>query len=118
MSELTPLGQIERRLFFAPTNSAHLLFAYYESSLVVEFIVTVSDWTRLKKILGDLRDGKETTKPSPRTRLCCLNWKSNLPPSRAIALINLHGRRHHEAAGDSFGKRFVPRGGGTSEHLL
>ncbi len=56
--ELTPLGKLSGA-FLAPTNSEHLLFAYYESSLVVEFIVDRFGLDALKKILGDLHDGVE-----------------------------------------------------------
>lgn len=59
--ELTPLGKLSGA-FLAPTNSAHLLFAYYESSLVVEFIVDHFGLDALKKILGDLRGGDEINK--------------------------------------------------------
>jgi len=56
--ELTPLGKLSGA-FLAPTNSEHLLFAYYESSLVVEFIVDRFGLDALKQILGDLHDGVE-----------------------------------------------------------
>lgn len=55
---LTPLSQLSGA-FLAPTNSAHLLFAYYESSLVVQYIVDQFGIDSLKKILGDLHDGVE-----------------------------------------------------------
>jgi tetratricopeptide (TPR) repeat protein len=56
--ELTPLGKLSSA-FLAPKDSQHLLFAYYESSLVIEFIVQKFGLESLKKILADLRDGKE-----------------------------------------------------------
>jgi tetratricopeptide (TPR) repeat protein len=56
--ELTPLGKLSGA-FLAPTNSEHLLFAYYESSLVVQFIVDQFSLDALKKILLDLHDGVE-----------------------------------------------------------
>jgi tetratricopeptide (TPR) repeat protein len=56
--ELTPLGKLSGA-FLAPKTSEHLLFAYYESSLVVEFIVDQFGLDALKKILGDLHDGVE-----------------------------------------------------------
>ena len=59
--ELTPLGKLSGA-FLAPTNSEHLQFAYYESSLVVEFIVQQFGLDALKKILGDLHDGAEINK--------------------------------------------------------
>jgi tetratricopeptide (TPR) repeat protein len=59
--ELTPLGKLSGS-FLAPTNSEHLLFAYYESSLVVEFIAEKFGLDALKKILGDLHEGVEINK--------------------------------------------------------
>lgn len=56
--ELTPLGQLSSA-FLSPKNSEHLLFAYYESSLVIEFIVKNFSFEALKKILTDLGDGQE-----------------------------------------------------------
>jgi tetratricopeptide (TPR) repeat protein len=56
--ELTPLGKLSSA-FLAPSNSVHLQFAYYESSLVVEFIVQKFGFDALQKILSDLRDGLE-----------------------------------------------------------
>src|SRR5262249_16430032 len=58
--KLTPLGQLSGA-FLGGTNSGSgdLLFAYYESSLVVEFIVQQFGMEALKKILGDLHDGAE-----------------------------------------------------------
>jgi tetratricopeptide (TPR) repeat protein len=56
--ELTPLGKLSGA-FLSPSNSAHLLFAYYESSLVVQYIVDQYGLDSLKKILGDLHDGVE-----------------------------------------------------------
>jgi tetratricopeptide (TPR) repeat protein len=56
--ELTPLGKLSGA-FLTPKTTGHLLFAYYESSLVVEFIVNQFGLDALKKILGDLRDGVE-----------------------------------------------------------
>ncbi len=54
--ELTPLGKLSSA-FLDPSNSVHLHFAYYESSLVVEFIVQKFGFGTLQNILGDLRDG-------------------------------------------------------------
>ena len=56
--EVTPIGKLSGA-FLAPSNSVHLLFAYYESSLVVEFIVQQFGFDALKKILADLHDGAE-----------------------------------------------------------
>jgi tetratricopeptide (TPR) repeat protein len=59
--ELTPLGKLSSA-FLTPKNSEHLQFAYYESSLVIEFVVQRFGFETLKKILGDLRDGDEINK--------------------------------------------------------
>jgi tetratricopeptide (TPR) repeat protein len=59
--ELTPLGELSGA-FLKAKNSAALQFAYYESSLVVEFLVTRFGLETLKGILLDLRDGQEINK--------------------------------------------------------
>jgi tetratricopeptide (TPR) repeat protein len=56
--ELTPLGELSGA-FLSPSNSVHLQFAYFESSLVVEFIVKQFGFDALKKILSDLGNGEE-----------------------------------------------------------
>ncbi len=56
--ELTPLGKLSSA-FLAPKDSEHLLFAYFESSLVVDFIVQKFGLDAVKTILADLGDGKE-----------------------------------------------------------
>jgi tetratricopeptide (TPR) repeat protein len=56
--KLTPLGELSGA-FLAPKTSQDLLFAYYESSLVVEFLVHERGLETLKAILQDLRDGQE-----------------------------------------------------------
>jgi tetratricopeptide (TPR) repeat protein len=58
---LTPLGKLSSA-FLSPSNSVDLQFAYYESSLVVEFIVQKFGFDALKKILADLHDGEEINK--------------------------------------------------------
>jgi tetratricopeptide (TPR) repeat protein len=59
--ELTPLGKLSSA-FLTPKNSQHLQFAYYESSLVIEFVVQRFGFDTLKKILSDLREGEEINK--------------------------------------------------------
>jgi tetratricopeptide (TPR) repeat protein len=56
--ELTPLSELSGA-FLKPKNSEALQFAYYESSLVVEFLTTRFGLETLKRILLDLRDGQE-----------------------------------------------------------
>lgn len=55
---LTPIKELSAA-FLAPRSEEHLQFAYYESSLVVEFIVGKFGLGSLKKILADLAGGKE-----------------------------------------------------------
>jgi tetratricopeptide (TPR) repeat protein len=55
---LTPLGQLSSA-FLTPTNNDGLQFAYYESSLVIEFVVQKYGMDALKNILGDLGRGIE-----------------------------------------------------------
>jgi tetratricopeptide (TPR) repeat protein len=59
--KLTPLGELSG-VFLQPDNSETLQFAYYESSLVVEFVVQKYGLDALKQILLDLRDGQEINK--------------------------------------------------------
>jgi tetratricopeptide (TPR) repeat protein len=56
--KMTPLDELSGA-FLAPKTSEDLLFAYYESSLVVEFLVKEHGMDALKAVLSDLRDGKE-----------------------------------------------------------
>lgn len=55
--ELTPVGELSGA-FLTPKDGLHLQFAYYESSLVVEFLVERFGLDSLKKILRDLGEGK------------------------------------------------------------
>jgi len=56
--KLTPLGKLSGA-FLAPKSNKDLLFAYYESSLVVEFLAKEHGLVTLKVILQDLREGQE-----------------------------------------------------------
>ena len=56
--ELKPISQLSAA-FLNPRSSLHLQFAYYESSLVVEFIVQHFGLNSIKAILQDLADGTE-----------------------------------------------------------
>lgn len=56
--DLTPLGKLSGA-FLQPKNSEALQFAYYESSLVIEFLVGKFGLDNLKKILTALGDGRE-----------------------------------------------------------
>jgi len=56
--KLTPLGGLSGA-FLQPKDSETLQFAYYESSLVVEYLVQKFGIETLKQILLDLREGQE-----------------------------------------------------------
>jgi hypothetical protein len=56
--QLTALSELSGA-FLAPKNGQSLQFAYFESSLVVEYIVQQYGLESLKQILKDLGDGKE-----------------------------------------------------------
>jgi tetratricopeptide (TPR) repeat protein len=56
--ELIPIGNLSSA-FLSPPTPMHLQFAYYESSLVVEFLVKKFGHEVLKEILADLAKGEE-----------------------------------------------------------
>jgi tetratricopeptide (TPR) repeat protein len=62
--ELTPLGKLSSA-FLAPKDSLHLQFAYYESSLVIDFIVQRFGFNALKSILTDLGAGADINTAIP-----------------------------------------------------
>jgi tetratricopeptide (TPR) repeat protein len=56
--DLTPVSELSAA-FLAPESDLHLQFAYYESSLVVEFLIERFGLDSLKRILRDLGEGRE-----------------------------------------------------------
>ena len=54
--ELTPVGQLSGA-FLSPPTPLHLQFAYYQSSLVVEYLIGRHGFVTLKRILRDLGAG-------------------------------------------------------------
>ncbi|MGI8604701.1 MAG: tetratricopeptide repeat protein [Verrucomicrobiales bacterium] len=56
--DLTPLSRLSAA-FLAPKSPLHLQFAYFESSLVVEFIIDRFGIGSLKAVLADLAEGRE-----------------------------------------------------------
>ncbi|MEO7411716.1 MAG: tetratricopeptide repeat protein, partial [Opitutaceae bacterium] len=57
-TDLTPVGQMSAA-FMAPPSPLHLQFAYYQSSMVVEYIVNKYGADKLRAVLQDLRVGKD-----------------------------------------------------------
>lgn len=56
--ELTPVSKLSGA-FLSPESDLHLQFAYYESSLVVEYLVSKFGISKLRGILRDLAAGEE-----------------------------------------------------------
>ncbi len=56
--KLTPISELSAA-FISPPTPNHLQFAYYESALVVEFIVDRYGLDSLKAILSDLAEGEQ-----------------------------------------------------------
>jgi tetratricopeptide (TPR) repeat protein len=56
--EMTPVSQLSSA-FLAPKTPVHLQFAYFESSLVVEYLVERFGMDKLRALLVDLGDGKD-----------------------------------------------------------
>ncbi len=56
--ELVPISRLSSA-FLSPPTPMHLQFAYYESSLVVEFLVDKFGLESLKDVLADLAKGEE-----------------------------------------------------------
>lgn len=54
--QLAPVGQISQ-MFLSPSSPTHLMFAYFESSLVIEHIVDKHGLDALLKVLDDLAVG-------------------------------------------------------------
>jgi tetratricopeptide (TPR) repeat protein len=56
--KMTPVSQLSSA-FLAPESPMHLQFAYFESSLVVEYLIDQFGMEALQKILNDLGEGME-----------------------------------------------------------
>jgi len=54
--DLTPVSQLSGA-FLSPKSNDHLMFAYFESSLVVEFIISRHGLDAVKAVLNDLGEG-------------------------------------------------------------
>jgi tetratricopeptide (TPR) repeat protein len=57
-NELTPVSKLSAA-FLAPRSDLYLQFAYYESSLVVDFLIQRFGLEHLKALLRDLAEGRE-----------------------------------------------------------
>ncbi len=66
--DLTPVSKLSSA-FLAPKSPFHVQFAYFESSLVVEYLVGNFGLDSLKKILADLGDGVEINQAIARHTL-------------------------------------------------
>ena len=85
--ELTPVSKLSGA-FLSPKSEMHLQFAYYESSLVVEFLVQRYGLEKLKGILRDLGNGMPINEAIEKnTQIVKSNEESN-GASEAIARID------------------------------
>ena len=66
--EMTPVSELSSAFSRAP-NPIYMMFAYYQSALVVEFIVESYGFEALLKILLDLGNGEISTSPSKTIQL-------------------------------------------------
>jgi tetratricopeptide (TPR) repeat protein len=57
-TDLTPVGELSSA-FMSPKSDLHVQFAYYQSALVVEFLVSQFGLESLKAILADLAAGSD-----------------------------------------------------------
>ncbi len=57
-NDLTPVGKLSSA-FLSPKSDLHLQFAYYQSALVVEYLVGQYGFESLRAILGDLATGAD-----------------------------------------------------------
>ncbi|HEX2851778.1 MAG TPA: tetratricopeptide repeat protein [Opitutaceae bacterium] len=63
--ELTPVGKMSAA-FLTPPTPEHLQFAYYQASLVVEFVVSRHGLPKVRALLTDLREGDDINRALAR----------------------------------------------------
>jgi hypothetical protein len=63
--DLTPVSELSAA-FLSPKSDLHVQFAYYQSSLVVEFLVGKFGFDRLKLMLQDLAQGVDINEAIPK----------------------------------------------------
>ena len=63
--DLTPVSELSSA-FMSPKSDLHVQFAYYQSSLVVEFLVGKFGFEKLKAILRDLGEGVDINDAIPK----------------------------------------------------
>ena len=64
--QLTPVSQLSNA-FLKPPSPMHLQFAYYESSLVVEYLVEQHGWEPMLRVLNELGQGMPINDALART---------------------------------------------------
>jgi len=63
--DLTPVSELSSA-FMSPKSDLHVQFAYYQSSLVVEYLVDKFGFEKLKAILHDLGEGVDINEAIPK----------------------------------------------------
>lgn len=87
---LTPVGKLSSA-FLSPRSGLHLQFAYYESSLVVEFLIDAFGEQALHDVLEDLAVGMSINESLERR-------------TEPLAALEEHFTRYARALAESYGK--------------
>jgi tetratricopeptide (TPR) repeat protein len=123
--DLQPVSKLSAA-FLSPRSSQHLQFAYYESSLVVEFLVQRYGLESLKAVLHDLRDGVEINKAIENHSAPMSQFESEFASfarQRALALAPGLDWEQPELktskanAGGSTPKKWIPQSGQSVSNL-
>jgi hypothetical protein len=99
--ELTPVSKLSGA-FLDPKSEMHLQFAYYESSLVVEFLVQKYGIDKLKAVLRDLGDGIEINEALGK-ELTDLNKAKETTAPDKVEKQNSNDSTNSEAIAESTG---------------
>ena len=82
--ELTLVSKLSGA-FLRPKSGAHLQFAYFESSLVVEWLIKKWGVEKMRALLGDLARGVEINAALAARFAPIENWTPNLQRTRAAS---------------------------------
>jgi hypothetical protein len=107
--ELLPVGQLSKA-FISPKDGEHLMFAYYQSALVVEHLVERYGFAALTAVLRDLGEGVEMNRalearaaPLPeleKTFQAFARQRAKQPPADAEALAAAVSEAHKRGHAD------------------
>jgi hypothetical protein len=100
--ELVPISRLSSA-FLSPPTPMHLQFAYYESSLVVEFLVEKFGLASLKDILADLAEGEEINSVISRRTAPIDQIGLSRRPDNSILLTRRHWQNGSQSTQTAFG---------------